>query len=177
MKALSIRNPWAWAICHAGKRVENREWKYPPTYRGPLLIHASAWYSAEEIHDTMADLRDRGMLPKPDGNPLTLRHFMGPLRGAIVARANLVNVVETGPSLHRWTPTGGHVEATCIGCGAKRAPRYYDQGTTKPCAKPDPWAVPGQLGFILADVVPLATPVPWKGNRGLFDVPESAVPS
>jgi hypothetical protein len=39
MKALSIHQPWAWAILHAGKNVENRGW--PTRYRGPLLIHAS----------------------------------------------------------------------------------------------------------------------------------------
>jgi hypothetical protein len=39
MKALSIHQPWAWAILHAGKRVENRTWQ--THYRGPLLIHAS----------------------------------------------------------------------------------------------------------------------------------------
>lgn len=39
MKALSVRQPWAWAILHAGKRHENRSWK--TNYRGPLLIHAS----------------------------------------------------------------------------------------------------------------------------------------
>jgi hypothetical protein len=39
MKALSIHQPWAWAILHAGKTVENRGW--PTRYRGPLLIHAS----------------------------------------------------------------------------------------------------------------------------------------
>ena len=39
MKALSICQPWAWAILHAGKRVENRTWRTP--YRGQLLIHAS----------------------------------------------------------------------------------------------------------------------------------------
>ena len=38
MKALSIRQPWAWAILHAGKNVENRTWH--TSYRGPLLIHA-----------------------------------------------------------------------------------------------------------------------------------------
>ena len=27
MKALSIRPPWAWAILHAAKDVENRTWK------------------------------------------------------------------------------------------------------------------------------------------------------
>ncbi len=38
MKTLSIQQPWAWAILHAGKTVENRTWA--TTYRGPLLIHA-----------------------------------------------------------------------------------------------------------------------------------------
>jgi len=27
MKALSVRQPWAWAILHAGKDVENRDWR------------------------------------------------------------------------------------------------------------------------------------------------------
>ena len=39
MKALSVRPPWAWAIVHLGKDVENRTWM--TRYRGPLLIHAS----------------------------------------------------------------------------------------------------------------------------------------
>ena len=39
IKTISIRQPWAWAIFHAGKNVENRDW--PCKYRGPLLIHAS----------------------------------------------------------------------------------------------------------------------------------------
>jgi hypothetical protein len=39
MKTLSIRQPWAWLICHAGKDIENREWSSP--YRGEIFIHAS----------------------------------------------------------------------------------------------------------------------------------------
>ena len=38
MKALSIQQPWAWAILHAGKDWENRNWG--TNYRGPLAIHA-----------------------------------------------------------------------------------------------------------------------------------------
>lgn len=37
-KALSVRQPWAWAIVEGLKPVENRTW--PTSYRGPLLIHA-----------------------------------------------------------------------------------------------------------------------------------------
>jgi hypothetical protein len=39
MKAISIRQPWAWLIVHGIKDIENRSW--PTGYRGPLLIHAS----------------------------------------------------------------------------------------------------------------------------------------
>lgn len=40
MKGLSIRQPWAWLIVQGFKDIENRDWKYAPSYRGPLLIHA-----------------------------------------------------------------------------------------------------------------------------------------
>ncbi len=39
MYALSIRQPWAWLIIHAGKDIENREWA--TAFRGDVLIHAS----------------------------------------------------------------------------------------------------------------------------------------
>jgi len=52
MKALTICQPWAWAIVHGPKRVENRRW--PTRYRGPLLIHAG------KSHDWLGtDLHER----------------------------------------------------------------------------------------------------------------------
>lgn len=38
VRMLTVRQPWAWAIVHAGKNVENRRWS--TDYRGRLLIHA-----------------------------------------------------------------------------------------------------------------------------------------
>ncbi len=52
MRALSIHQPWAWAILQAGKTVENRTWS--TKYRGPLLVHASksrASYDREKTLD------------------------------------------------------------------------------------------------------------------------------
>ncbi|WP_155960585.1 ASCH domain-containing protein [Fischerella sp. PCC 9605] len=46
MKAISLKAPWAWAIFHAGKDVENRSWK--TEYRGSLLIHVSRDYTLGE---------------------------------------------------------------------------------------------------------------------------------
>jgi hypothetical protein len=45
MKALTIKQPWAWAIIFGGKDIENRTWR--TRYRGPLLIHAGAAYRPE----------------------------------------------------------------------------------------------------------------------------------
>lgn len=38
MKAITIHQPWAWAIAAGKKTIENRGWA--TNYRGPLLIHA-----------------------------------------------------------------------------------------------------------------------------------------
>lgn len=38
MKAVTVQQPWAWAIVHGGKDVENRTQAW--SYRGPLAIHA-----------------------------------------------------------------------------------------------------------------------------------------
>lgn len=39
MKAITIRQPWAWCILEAGKNIENRSWN--TNYRGRFLIHTS----------------------------------------------------------------------------------------------------------------------------------------
>ncbi|MGW8702866.1 ASCH domain-containing protein [Streptomyces eurythermus] len=42
-RALTIRQPWAGAIAHQAKRVENRTWKLPAKHEGArILIHAAA---------------------------------------------------------------------------------------------------------------------------------------
>lgn len=45
MKAITIKQPWAWAIVFDEKDIENRSWY--TNYRGPLLIHAGAGYRAD----------------------------------------------------------------------------------------------------------------------------------
>jgi hypothetical protein len=46
---LSIRQPWAWAILHAGKDFENRNWS--TSFRGQFLIHASKACTRDEYDD------------------------------------------------------------------------------------------------------------------------------
>lgn len=82
MKALIIRQPWAWAIVFAGKNVENRVWT--TAHRGEIAIHASNAAPA-------ADWLPRGVRV-PDSAELS--------RGAIIGVAELVDVVERSRS--KW---------------------------------------------------------------------------
>jgi hypothetical protein len=85
MKTLSIRQPWAWAICNAGKDIENRNWY--TNYRGPILIHAS-----KSIDKTGYEfLETRNIIP-PLANVID--------RGGIVGYAEIINCVTS--SLSPW---------------------------------------------------------------------------
>jgi hypothetical protein len=54
VKALSIRQPWAWLILNAGKDIENRDW--PTQFRGRFLIHASKGMTRDEYEDGLDTL-------------------------------------------------------------------------------------------------------------------------
>ena len=47
--ALSIRQPWAWAIVYGGKDIENRDWA--TRFRGPVAIHAAKGVRKQEYAD------------------------------------------------------------------------------------------------------------------------------
>ena len=62
---LSVHQPWAWAIFHAGKNIENRSWT--TSYRGPLMIHAAkttaTYDKAHSLPWTPSQLPPRNELP------------------------------------------------------------------------------------------------------------------
>ena len=89
MKALSIRQPWAWLILHAGKDVENRDW--PTSFRGRFLIHASKGMTRDEYENgllTLEEIDRRIQLPP----------FEALARGGIVGTAVLVDCVRESES-------------------------------------------------------------------------------
>ena len=53
MLCLSIQQPWAWAILHCGKDIENRSW--PTKVRGLFLVHAGKRVDTDGIED-LADM-------------------------------------------------------------------------------------------------------------------------
>lgn len=90
--ALSVRQPWAWAIFHANpvKGVENRDWN--PTnpglrYRGPVAIHASAGLAREEYDSASETIRQITGDPPPPARDL--------LRGGIIGSVVVQDVIRT----------------------------------------------------------------------------------
>ena len=88
MRILTVRQPWAWAIIHAGKTVENRRWSND--YRGPVAIHAGLRFD----HDWASAALDDAM--RPARNARECRHLPRPWEvfGAVIGVVDLVDVHE-----------------------------------------------------------------------------------
>ncbi|ANP62349.1 TPA: ASCH domain-containing protein [Pseudomonas aeruginosa] len=87
MKALSIRQPWAWLIVHGFKPVENRDW--PTRFRGPFLVHASKGMTRDEYEDAR-DLAEQQGITIPAPHELE--------RGGIVGQASITGCVDHSSS-------------------------------------------------------------------------------
>lgn len=88
MKALSIRQPWAWLILNAGKDIENRDW--PTPFRGRFLIHAGKGMTREEYENGAETYWAIAHKLMP--------HFRTLERGGIVGTAVLTACVRKSPS-------------------------------------------------------------------------------
>lgn len=98
--ALSIRQPWAWAIIHAGKDIENRSWSRSSpalAFRGEICIHAAQGMTRSE-YDDAADTIERlgGVCPSPAEL----------LRGGIIGRARVRDIVKRSSSPWFFGPWG-----------------------------------------------------------------------
>lgn len=88
MKALSLRQPWAWLVVHGGKHVENRGWN--TKFRGDFLIHAAKGMTVEEYDSAFLFAQD---VYTRLGRSVVLPPIPELARGGIIGRARLVDVV------------------------------------------------------------------------------------
>lgn len=89
MKALSIRQPWAWLILHAGKDIENRSWH--TAFRGRILIHAGKKIDRADYRgacDLTATISPEIRIPSAEVLP----------RGGIVGSVEVVDCVDISVS-------------------------------------------------------------------------------
>jgi len=138
MRILTVRQPWAWAIIHGGKDVENRKRNIAGDYRGPIAIHAGLawdrfWPEDGPLEDAMLDEMHRRRHRKP--------WPWNEHRGAIIGVVDLTDV---------------HHAHTCPTALEDRWPV---------CSH---WAERGDIyHLVLERPRALATPIPYRGMLGL----------
>lgn len=137
MRIMTVRQPWAWAILHGGKDVENRVRNIAGDYRGPVAIHAGAEYDRRaDAHpeiQSMARARDVTSLRE---------HLIAYGEKAYRRIVGVVDLVDVLP------------------------PSYFDEADANE-AYCSPWALEGYHQLVLENPRPLADPIPYRGALGL----------
>jgi hypothetical protein len=88
MRAISVRQPWAWLIVNGYKDVENRDWKRD--LRGEVLIHASRMIDHSGYEFLYRELPELfAIVPKADVIE----------RGGIVGKATITDCVTSHLSI------------------------------------------------------------------------------
>ncbi|MBK8211826.1 MAG: ASCH domain-containing protein [Rhodospirillales bacterium] len=164
-RVVTLTQPWATLVAIGAKRIETRSWE--TLYRGPLLIHAGAGLAPVGGMRGLVELIGRPdfqrvLAPAAHGGGYwqDIEDAARALpRGAIVARCELVDCVLTWP---HWAAVEPWFTAT-------RGEQYWH---VPPAAGSDERAfgdyTPGRHAWLLADARPLATPIPARGQLGLW---------
>jgi hypothetical protein len=132
MRILTVRQPWAWAIVHAGKDIENRTRNIAGGYCGPVAIHAGAAWD----WDTRFPV---GETPHPTSVSL--------VRGAIIGVVDLVGVHESrsnGCGTRQGTARLGELIPQCSEWAEPWA-HHLVLGNPRPLTAPIPFT--GALGL------------------------------
>jgi hypothetical protein len=152
MKALSIKQPWAWSICAGHKDIENRNWRIGRnpqygTYQSQqadfgLTVPCRIYVHAGKNPDDSTGFRSFfGIMKKlhfeSDANIIYNNYFhLGQILGAIIGEVDIVDCVDKSDS---------------------------------------PWFT-GKYGFVLTNPALYDIPIPCRGQLGFFtpDIPPEA---
>lgn len=138
MRILTVRQPWAWAIVHGGKDVENRVRNIAGDYRGPVAIHVAQTYDTAWSSPAMFEaMKATGVHHSAEVYPWHQDH------GAIIGVVNL------------WAVHPDRDNGNCC----PHRPSGGPGGS--------PWAERDVWHLCLTDPRPLAEPIPCSGALGL----------
>ncbi|MBC9954923.1 ASCH domain-containing protein [Leucobacter sp. cx-42] len=140
MRVMTVRQPWAWAIIHGHKDVENRIRNIAGDYRGPVAIHA-------------AKSGDYGALSDPELAAAVQRHSEvtgEQWRYEDLPRGVILGVV----TLTRVHSTAVHNSEGCTRTGQR----------TGLCSE---WARHGHHHLELSTPRALTEPIPYTGALGM----------
>jgi len=139
MKALSIRQPWAWLICAGYKDVENRTWRIRlnmvggiPSVRKRIYVHAG-----KVIDDRAWNFIEHRITKEVWDTIRTDNFYHSLARGAIIGEVDI------------------------IGC------KYHFGDENNDLYSP--WHESGMYGFLLANPTLYDKPILCKGKLGFFE--------
>ncbi|MCT7372666.1 ASCH domain-containing protein [Mycolicibacterium llatzerense] len=147
IRALTVQQPWAWAIVNGDKQTENRTQAW--AYRGPLLIHAGTRWSGRGGNSPL--IREAftvtnhgykgGNVPEWLFNAAAAESIPGTAMGAIIGIVDLVAAHPDAGCCRPWgessyTEHGGHERRTITHLVLENAR-----------ALPEPIACRGALGL------------------------------
>lgn len=131
MRILTVRQPWAWAIIHGGKDVENRPRNIAGGYRGPVAMHAGKAFADDAWDHPVLGPMLEDALRRGDEIEFT--------PGAIIGVVELVGVhnAHRGPEWERALPK----------CSpwAEQGAYHLELANARPLAEPIPCT--GALGL------------------------------
>lgn len=85
MRALSLKQPFAWMVVHGGKSIENRPWHV--SLRAPFLIHAASGMSPKYYLEAATYAAARGVIVPPPSDLLF---------GGVIGKARIVECMCPG---------------------------------------------------------------------------------
>ena len=156
MKAITLTAPWAWAVAHAGKDVENRKTRCPSLLGETIAIHAGVRKASTDILGADAEflwMKDRGLIASPPMWAFPGLGYVAP-HGRIVAVATIVGWVDG--ATNSLTHGERHAGEAVFHAGAESK-----------------WFV-GPVGWLLHDVRTIATPITARGKQGIWTVDAEA---
>ena len=162
MRVLTVRQPWAWAIIHGGKDVENRVRNIAGVNRGPVAIHVAGKYATEGLDlDALNEACDEWCaIHGCDRHPW----FAGV--------GKIIGVVDLD---------GAHHSDSCYDDDKHRLVDLYRKNPKEVMAIPDtgsggligrirmcsPWALDDVWHLSLKDPRALSDPIPFRGALGM----------
>lgn len=150
MRALSLWQPWASLMAIGAKKIETRHWS--TEYRGEIAIDAAKKWNLDLRDITLTNPFYQELLKgSPNKAPYEVLDLP---KGCIVAVGELVDCVHTDGMYNSMKHRLAHVMTST----------EEDFGDYSP----------GRFGWVFRNVRRLATPIPYRGQQGLWTL-ESAI--
>ena len=151
MRVITVKQPWAWAIIHGGKDVENRVRNLAGDYRGLVAIHAGKAWDASSYDSPKEWEIKRAITSLENGWPASDVEVWG------------AETIEPDDARYVRSAIIGVVDLTAVHRGYVGCPHGIEGS---------PWPELDAYHLCLENPRPLTEPIPWKGALGMRTLPD-----